>query len=71
MEVLTTNKQLSYALINGCAEIITLRNVVVKLMRQCESISSQMERVVSRLTGRLNDDSEDQIKTQPKLLNEE
>ena len=73
METLQTSKQLSYSLIHGCYEIIQLRNVVVRLMKQCEQISGQMELVVSKLTGGLGGprDEEDHITTQPKLLTSE
>ena len=42
-------------------------------MKQCEQISSQMELVVSKLTGRLDGprDEEDHITTQPQLLTTE
>ncbi|XP_070191467.1 SWI/SNF-related matrix-associated actin-dependent regulator of chromatin subfamily A containing DEAD/H box 1B-like isoform X2 [Littorina saxatilis] len=73
MEMLKNAKSLSYSLVHGCYEIIQLRNVVVRLMKQCEQISGQMELVVSKLTGRLDGphDDEDQVTTQPKLLNAE
>jgi hypothetical protein len=73
VEVLTSNKQLSYSLINGCHEIIQLRNVVLRLMRQCEQISSHMESVVSNITSHPEGptEEEDQITIQPKLLNAE
>ncbi|XP_076467265.1 LOW QUALITY PROTEIN: SWI/SNF-related matrix-associated actin-dependent regulator of chromatin subfamily A containing DEAD/H box 1-like [Babylonia areolata] len=73
MEKLGSCKQLSSSLVHGCHEIIGLRNAVVQLMKQCEQISGQMELVVSKLTGNLRGqkDEEDQITTQPALLNSE
>lgn len=72
MEKFQESKQLSYSVINGCHEIIQLRNVVVRLMKQCEQISTQMELVVSCITGRVagtSNDEEDQLTAQPELLN--
>ena len=73
MDTLQTSKQLSYSLIHGCYEIIQLRNVVVRLMKQCEQISGHMELVVTKLTGRPDGSrhEEDHITTQPELLNNE
>lgn len=51
-------------------EIIQLRNVVLRLMRQCKQISEQVELVVARLTSHLEGphDENGQIMTQPSLL---
>ncbi|XP_025099319.1 SWI/SNF-related matrix-associated actin-dependent regulator of chromatin subfamily A containing DEAD/H box 1B-like isoform X2 [Pomacea canaliculata] len=70
VERFTNSKVLSYALVGGCMEIIQLRNVVLRLMRQCKQISEQVELVVARLTSHLEGphDENGQIMTQPSLL---
>ncbi|KAL8560185.1 hypothetical protein ACOMHN_021679 [Nucella lapillus] len=79
MEALQNTKHLSLSLVHGCQEIIQLRNVVVRLMKQCEQISGKMESVVCRLMdrqqqqqqqgGEADQDEEGQITSQPNLLN--
>ncbi|KAL4233687.1 ATP-dependent helicase smarcad1 [Mactra antiquata] len=65
-----TVKGLSYDLINGCQEVIKIRDVVVRLMKRCESISHTMEKVVSNLIHSNTDvDDSTHIHKQPKLLN--
>ncbi|XP_076445086.1 SWI/SNF-related matrix-associated actin-dependent regulator of chromatin subfamily A containing DEAD/H box 1B-like [Babylonia areolata] len=73
IEKVQGSKQLSLSLVQGCQEIIQLRNVVVRLMKQCEHISGQMESVVSRLRSSPDQgpsqQEDGQITSQPSLLN--
>ncbi|KAL8623125.1 hypothetical protein ACOMHN_060616 [Nucella lapillus] len=71
MQKLDSSRNLSSSLVHGCQEIIALRSAVQQLLQQCQDISGQMERVVSRLTGSAQGDGEDEdhLTCQPALMN--
>lgn len=65
-----TCKNLSPALLNSSKNLLHTRGVVNRLMARCQSISDQMQEIVSRLVSGESEDSDEYIKTQPSLLNQ-
>ncbi|WAR07391.1 SMRCD-like protein [Mya arenaria] len=72
LETFLTVKGLSYDLISGCREVIKIRQVIVRLMKKCEDIASNMQKVVSDIIhSNTQVDDTTQITIQPKTLNPE
>ncbi|KAL1417095.1 hypothetical protein MTO96_027151 [Rhipicephalus appendiculatus] len=65
-----TCKNLTPTLLNSSKNLLHTRGVVNRLMARCQSISDQMQEIVSRLVSGESKDSDEYIKTQPSLLNQ-
>lgn len=65
-----TCKNLAPTLLNSSKNLLHTRGVVSRLMARCQSISDQMQEIVSRLVSGESEDSDEYIKTQPSLLNQ-
>ncbi|XP_050026616.1 SWI/SNF-related matrix-associated actin-dependent regulator of chromatin subfamily A containing DEAD/H box 1B [Dermacentor andersoni] len=65
-----TCKNLTPTMLNSSKNLLHTRGVVNRLMARCQSISDQMQEIVSRLVRGESEDSDEYIKTQPSLLNQ-
>ena len=46
------SKELNFNVIGACKDMLHMRSVVHKLMMKCQKIATNMEYIVSELTGR-------------------
>ncbi|XP_070395047.1 SWI/SNF-related matrix-associated actin-dependent regulator of chromatin subfamily A containing DEAD/H box 1B isoform X3 [Dermacentor albipictus] len=65
-----TCKNLTPTMLNSSKNLLHTRGVVNRLMARCQSISDQMQEIVSRLVRGESEDFDEYIKTQPSLLNQ-
>ena len=67
-------KDLTFQLITSCKEVLRIRGVVNKLMKNCNRIASEMETIIADITSKTSleegDSERGYIDKQPSLLNE-